>query len=59
MAVTAVTGTNQCAETDRIARGRGIEAPTEAHAAVYAFFASAFRIAVTEEDNRHSFAHEV
>jgi len=42
IAVTAVTGTNQCAEIDKITRGRGIRAPMETHAEVYSFFASAF-----------------
>jgi hypothetical protein len=42
IAVTAVPVTNQCAEMDRTARGRGIRAPMAVHAAVYAFVSNAF-----------------
>src|SRR5689334_4004912 len=40
--VTPVPGTNQCAETQRMARGRGISRPKADHASVYRFRLSAF-----------------
>jgi hypothetical protein len=43
MAVTAVPGKYQCAETQRIARGRGIDRPIRDQASVYSFRASAFK----------------
>ena len=42
IAVTAVACTYQCAETTRIARGRGTAAPNARQASVYRFFSSAF-----------------
>src|SRR3954465_8098559 len=42
MAVIAVACTYQCAETTRIARGRGTDCPNACQAAVYRFFSSAF-----------------
>jgi hypothetical protein len=42
MAVTAVNPTYHCAETTRIARGRGTLAPKARHADVYRFVSSAF-----------------
>ncbi len=42
IAVTAVALTYQCAETIRIARGRGTEAPNDRHASVKRLRSSAF-----------------
>src|SRR5215218_8867563 len=42
IAVTAVACTYQCAETTRIARGRGTAWPNARQAVVYRFFSSAF-----------------
>jgi hypothetical protein len=42
MAVTAVSGTNQCAEIASTARGRGIPAPISRHARVHSFSSRAF-----------------
>src|SRR5215218_7016543 len=42
MAVTAVACTYQCAETTRIARGRGTDRPNSRHALVYRLRSSAF-----------------
>src|SRR3954453_8551305 len=42
MAVTAVACTYQCAETTRIARGRGTAWPNARQASVYRFFSRAF-----------------
>src|SRR5215207_877202 len=42
MAVTAVACTYQCAETTRMARGRGTAWPNARQAAVYRFFSRAF-----------------
>ena len=42
MAVTAVALTYQCAETTRIARGRGTALPNARHASVYRLRSSAF-----------------
>src|SRR5512141_150638 len=42
MAVIAVACTYQCADTTRIARGRGTDSPNARQAAVYRFFSSAF-----------------
>src|SRR5260221_6993627 len=40
--VTPVSGTNQCAEIDRMALGRTIVWPIRFHASVYSFFSKAF-----------------
>src|SRR5664279_697896 len=40
--VTAVPGTNQCAEIARIARGLGVRSPMLRHASVYALLEIAF-----------------
>ena len=42
MAVTAVALMYQCADTTRMARGRGTAAPNARHASVYRFVSSAF-----------------
>jgi hypothetical protein len=42
IAVTAVACTYQCAETTRIARGRGTAWPNARQASVYRFFSRAF-----------------
>jgi hypothetical protein len=42
IAVTAVAGRYQCADTDRIAFGRGSAAPSAAQPEVHAFFCRAF-----------------
>src|SRR3954452_9689203 len=42
IAVTAVACTYQCADTTRIARGRGTASPKTRQASVYRFFSSAF-----------------
>src|SRR3954454_20019723 len=42
MAVIAVACTYQCADTTRIARGRGTDCPNARQAAVYRFLSSAF-----------------
>src|SRR4051812_49971468 len=42
MAVIAVACTYQCADTTRIARGRGTDCPNARQASVYRFFSRAF-----------------
>src|SRR5689334_7883013 len=42
IAVSAVACTYQCADTTRIARGRGTDSPKARQASVYLFFSSAF-----------------
>ncbi len=41
-AVTNVPGTNQCADTERTAFGRGMRIPNAAHASEWAFVSIAF-----------------
>lgn len=42
LTVTPVSGTNQCAEIERMARGRTVSAAIRRHPSVYSLFITAF-----------------